>query len=351
MIDRDALLSSIEELKSLAEKLPNTPMLALAKINELVLLNMRLEPMMWNKNLDTHPNEITHSYITDTISSLKAWGSVAIIENEEKTTFNSGKASEQEEKHQALFQDLWVKFSAKEYLDRIERYSYRLRINGLADGFLKGKQVIDLGCGHGNFAHACIKAGANHVLGIDFGTNSIKYAIAARDNLGEKSIDFKEASIYKLPATDSSFDFAIQNGVFHHLNDENAAIQEAYRVLKPGGSFWYYTDGAGGIWQAVWDASSWILRDIPHAMILKHLEYLNISTNKRYHLGDGLNATYRHTTWEEITERLARFGFGNFKRLRGGYSTDFDDDVIAADRYGKEKFGSGDLRILAQKIK
>jgi hypothetical protein len=93
-----------------------------------------------------------------------------------------------------------------------------------------------------------------------------------------------------------------------------------------------------------------ILKGIPQELILGHLEYLNLETGKRYHLGDGLNAKYRHTTWAEITERLAQLGFGNFRRLRGGFPTDCDHDVIEQDRYGREKFGDGDLRLLAQKV-
>lgn len=100
----------------------------------------------------------------------------------------------------------------------------------------------------------------------------------------------------------------------------------------------------------MWDASLFILRDVPHDFTLGALDKLNLETGKRYHLGDGLNAVYRHTSWDEITSRLSRFGFGNFRRLIGGFPTDFDHDVIMADKYGREKFGEGDLRLLAQKL-
>jgi hypothetical protein len=56
---------------------------------------------------------------------------------------------------------------------------------------------------------------------------------------------------------------------------------------------------------------------------------------------------YRHTTWEALTARLSKLGFGEFRRLVGGFPTDFDHDAIASDRYGAAKFGSGDLRLLA----
>ncbi len=84
--------------------------------------------------------------------------------------------------------------------------------------------------------------------------------------------------------------------------------------------------------------------------MVRVLDFLNVETNKRYHLGDGLNAVYRHTTLEAFEERLAGYGFGNFRRLTGGFPTDFDHDAIEADPYGVEKFGSGDIRLLVQKL-
>jgi hypothetical protein len=47
---------------------------------------------------------------------------------------------------------------------------------------------------------------------------------------------------------------------------------------------------------------------------------------------------------------LGKAGFGNFTRLTDGFGTDFGLDVIEADSYGREKFGEGDLRVLAQLV-
>jgi hypothetical protein len=93
-----------------------------------------------------------------------------------------------------------------------------------------------------------------------------------------------------------------------------------------------------------------ILKDVPHAAILEVLDFLGVETNKRYHLGDGLNAVYRHTSYEDFVARLTHYGFGNVRRLVGGYPTDFDHDAIAEDHFGTQKFGSGDIRVLAQKL-
>jgi SAM-dependent methyltransferase len=256
-----------------------------------------------------------------------------------------------ESMHQELFQRLWTQFNPDDYRERIARYEHRLSVNGLDRAFA-GLRGIDFGCGHGNFAHAFVRKGAAYVLGLDYGEDSIRFATAARDHLGigEDRIAFKVGSVYETNEPTSSFDFAVQNGVFHHLDDENRAYREVHRVLKPDGLFWVYTDGAGAITHDLWDASRQILTDIPTAFILEQLKALNVSTGKRYHLGDGLNAVYRHTTWDELTTRLGQLGFGNFRRLVGGFATDFDHDVIAADRFGAEKFGSGDLRLICQKL-
>lgn len=344
-------LKALDHLKALADTLQDTPMMAAAKVRALVLLNMRYERLMVDRNLSSHPYPLVERLVEEAAGHLAAWKEIAFIEDPAaKPLARSNRPME--ENHHDLFQALWVKFSASDYERRIDRYTHRLKINGLADGLLRGKRCIDFGCGHGNFAHALLRVGATYVRGIDYGESSIAYAKAARDRLGVPAarLEFAEESVYQVASPDASFDFAIQNGVFHHLEDEDTAYREVARVLKRGGQLWIYTDGAGAISHDLWDASVYILRRVPSEHIVQLLADLGLETGKRYHLGDGLNAIYRHTTWEALTTRLEKLGFGNFRRLKGGFPTDFDHDVIDADRYGPEKFGSGDLRLLAEKL-
>ena len=250
--------------------------------------------------------------------------------------------------HHDLFQMLWTKFDIDGYQERIKRFEHRLRVNGLEGDVLKGKRVIDFGCGHGNFDHSFLNCGAAFVQGIDYGEESIAYARAAKEELGiqDDRLLFKVASAYDTGEQDDSYDIAVQNGVFHHLDDEDSAYRELHRVLKPGGTCWFYTDGEGGISYDLWDASRRALTNVPSSLISETTAFLGVNEGKQYHIGDGLNAIYRHTSWEEITQRLTKIGFGNFKRLIGGFETDMDLDVIERDRWGREKFGEGDIRIL-----
>lgn len=342
-------LVELEKLERLADEIPNTRMMSLAKVTVLILLNMRYERIMLDRHLPSHPYLLVAELAREAYRFLSGWREISFIEPPSRPVL-SRQELPLEQHHRDLFQQLWVRFSPQEYEKRIDRYVHRLRINGLGRQRLTGLRCIDIGCGHGSFTHALLREGARYAYGIDFGEESIGYALSARDRLGiePQQLEFKVESAYQIGKPDGTFDFAIQNGVFHHLQDEEAALREVRRVLRPGGWFWYYTDGSGGIGYDLWDTSRTILRDVPLSLTLSFLEYLQIETGKRYHLGDGLHAIYRRTTWDELTQHLERAGFGNFRRLTGGFDTDGDLEAIQKDPYGREKFGEGDLRVLAQ---
>jgi SAM-dependent methyltransferase len=342
-------LADLAELEALAATLPDSRMMAVAKVTACAVMNMRWERIMVDREFPEHPWPHAQQLVRDAHRTLQGWAEASFIEGESEPL---GAVSDaMEERHHDLFQTLWVNFTEADYEDRIARYTHRLEVNDLAGGFFEGKRVADFGCGHGNFLHACLRAGAAGGTGLDYGEESIRYSAAARDRLGvpAETLDFRVGSVYDSGLEGEVFDVAIQNGVFHHLDDEDAAYREVHRILKPGGWFWIYTDGAGAVSHDLWDASVRILKQVPYDAVLEVLDFLGVETNKRYHLGDGLNAVYRHTGYEEFLERLEGYGFTNARRLVGGYATDFDHDVLEADPYGVEKFGSGDIRVLVQK--
>lgn len=109
----------------------------------------------------------------------------------------------------------------------------------------KGK-VLDIGCGNGPLT---IKVAQHYpqaeVIGMDYwGKNwdySIKMCTANTLVAGvEKQVSFRQGSASALPFEDASFDLIISNLVFHEVQDvkdKRISIQEALRVLKPGGIF------------------------------------------------------------------------------------------------------------------
>ncbi|MCG6553489.1 MAG: class I SAM-dependent methyltransferase [Candidatus Magnetominusculus sp. LBB02] len=341
-------MDALNKLKSNMDKTGNSNYVSYAKVVTLAVMNMRYEKIAFNKKLNDHPYVLTKNIIEDALNMFNAMSDSSFIESGK--TIEKTKSREKELKHQLLFNEMWNRYNREEFEGYVDRYVYRININNLSD-LIKDKDCIDLGCGNGVFCFALLKCGAKHAVGIDFGENSILFAqeVAKEKSLQQRS-NFVTTSVYNTTLETDSFDFAVQNGVFHHLDDYEKAIVEAKRILRTGGWFWYYTDGEGGISYDLWDTSVEILRDVPGDFIQKILEAMSISRNKIVHLTDGLSATYAHTSWDAITSVLSKHGFGNFKRLTGGFDTDFDLDKIQSDPYGKEKFGEGDLRILCQLV-
>lgn len=103
-------------------------------------------------------------------------------------------------------------------------------------GDIAGKTVVDLGCGCGQNAVAMAKKGAA-VTGIDFSERQID---EARQLAREKqlSIDFKIGDIAYLSfISDSTFDLAISACAISFVEDANSAFEEAFRIVKPGGTY------------------------------------------------------------------------------------------------------------------
>ncbi|KWT87096.1 class I SAM-dependent methyltransferase [Candidatus Magnetominusculus xianensis] len=339
-------LDSLNKLKNEMEKKSNSCYLAYVKVAALTVMNMRYEKIALNKQLNDHPYSLTKNIIEDALTMFNTMCDASFIESGK--TIEKTKSREKELKHQQLFNEIWNKYNPEEFESYIDRYVYRIKINNLTD-LIKDKVCVDLGCGNGVFCFALLRCGAKYAAGIDYGENSVLFAKqVAKERKIEERTNFLTKSVYDTPFEGDFFDFAVQNGVFHHLDDYEKAIVEVKRILKKGGWFWYYTDGEGGISYDLWDASVEILRDVPGDFIENILVYMGVSRNKIVHLTDGLSATYAHTSWDKITSVLSKHGFADFKRLTGGFDTDFDLDKIQSDPYGKEKFGEGDLRILCR---
>jgi ubiquinone/menaquinone biosynthesis C-methylase UbiE len=110
---------------------------------------------------------------------------------------------------------------------------------GLALESLKGKTVLDAGCGMGRFAEVCALAGAD-VHAIDLSTA----VEAASRNLGHhQNVSFYQADIMNLPFPEGTFDVIYSIGVLHHTPDTKRAFLSLTRLLKPGGriAIWVYS--------------------------------------------------------------------------------------------------------------
>jgi len=100
---------------------------------------------------------------------------------------------------------------------------------------VRGKVVLDLGCGDGWFSIILAKRGAQ-VTGIDISEVAISVAKRrAQINNVESSTDFKVMSFHDLDFPDNYFDKIIGLSTLHHSGHKEVLRDQLYRILKPGG--------------------------------------------------------------------------------------------------------------------
>lgn len=99
---------------------------------------------------------------------------------------------------------------------------------------LRGKVLLDYGCGGGGKTLHYARQGAARVIGIDPGGDpSRALAGAAREGL---PVEFARPDASgRLPLTDESVDVVISSSVLEHVGDLPAELRELRRVLRPGG--------------------------------------------------------------------------------------------------------------------
>lgn len=105
-------------------------------------------------------------------------------------------------------------------------------------------QVLDVGCGTGNYALALRDRTGCAVIGIDPARRMLAQA-RLRDR--ERAIPFVQGTAERLPFAGGTFDLLCSVDVIHHVGDRPAFFREALRVLRRGGRLCTVTDSPADI--------------------------------------------------------------------------------------------------------
>lgn len=102
---------------------------------------------------------------------------------------------------------------------------------------LANKKLIDVACGTGDIAQLYLKRSnvSNNVLSIDPNKGMIE--IAKKKLSKYNNLEWKVGSAENLPVSDNLFDFYTISFGLRNTKDLKKTLNEAYRVLKPGGKF------------------------------------------------------------------------------------------------------------------
>ena len=114
--------------------------------------------------------------------------------------------------------DLWA--------EHVSRYAFAASLEVSGD-------ALDIGCGAG-YGTAILAAGSRSAAGVDIATDAIRYA---QQHYVQPNVRFAAASCLALPFASARFELVVAFEVIEHLSEYRRMLEEAARVLAPGGVF------------------------------------------------------------------------------------------------------------------
>ena len=106
---------------------------------------------------------------------------------------------------------------------------------------LKGKKVLDVGCGGGILADSMARKGAE-VLGIDLASKPLKVAQLHALEAQTEGVQYREVSAEALAAEQpGSFDVVTCMEMLEHVPDPSSIVQACAALVKPGGHVFFST--------------------------------------------------------------------------------------------------------------
>ncbi len=115
-------------------------------------------------------------------------------------------------------------------------------------GLCSGDLVLDLGCGFGRHAYEALRRGAS-VVACDLGVDELRQVRAVGGvmhdaghvgptdaGVGTVVLETANGDARRLPFADGAFDRVIASEVMEHIDDDDTAMAELTRVLRPGGT-------------------------------------------------------------------------------------------------------------------
>lgn len=168
-----------------------------------------------------------------------------------------------------------------------------------ATGSWDDKIVIDIGCGPGN-VFASLGGAPAFLLGVDISLEALKMA----ERLGYQVLC---ADAQDLPLHSEIADIVVINATIHHCDNMKAALQEAARLVKPGGilvsdhdlqkTAWHFK----GLARLLWHTRLPLYRLIQRGGHTSDLEQqCALATEAHHVVGDGVSVEFYHSILEPM---------------------------------------------------
>jgi len=185
-------------------------------------------------------------------------------------------------------------------------------------------RILDVGCGAGFLANPLARDG-HVVTGIDLSGESLR--VAQRHD-STRSVEYLPMDARTLAFPDATFDVVCMMDFLEHLEERDAAIGEASRVLKPGGRLFFHTFNRTPLsWLIAIKGVEWSVMNTPknmhvYSLFLKPSELRDICGRHRLRVEEVRGVNARVFTWAFlrllVTARVSdgfRFGFTRYQGI------------------------------------
>jgi ubiquinone/menaquinone biosynthesis C-methylase UbiE len=204
-----------------------------------------------------------------------------------------------------LYSGLWAQFDRETLLVEARKLLERRLPADLIEAHIKGKRVLDMGCGSGRYSIALAALGAAEIIAVDYQAKAYAQAAAHASEMA-LPLTFQEADILQLPFPDRSFDFVFSNGVLHHTRDWKSALGEYGRVMKRSGYLYLYA--CGGFFWATRAVMREIFARIPQAYAQNVLDMIGMPSNRFIFMDTWYVPIEGHLKRAELEALMSRLG-------------------------------------------
>ena len=166
-------------------------------------------------------------------------------------------------------------------------------------GNVRGKKILDFGCGTGIYARLLTKKGAK-VKGFDISPEMIEIAKEESPEL-----DLRVASVYKIPFKEK-FDIVLSSLTVHYVDDWDKMFRQVSNVLKKGGLFIFSTGNP------ITECSESINIKGKKEKVFGRINYFDekkMYLDWKYGNGKKIKVHFFHRTYETIIKTILKNGF------------------------------------------
>lgn len=167
---------------------------------------------------------------------------------------------------------------------------------------VKGKSIIDLGCGYGENCRTFSDMKADFVVGIDISRKMLE--IAESENKAA-NIEYLNMPMENIHLIDRKFDVAVSSLAMHYIKDYEELMKRIYSLLNPDGIFVFSQEHP--LTTAPIAGVKWIKNDDGSVDHYRLTDYVRIGERSVSWIVDGV--IKYHRTFSDLINGLVRAGF------------------------------------------